>query len=35
MHLNYQEAQLLMDDGLPKMRDLPLEIGGSGITMPE
>jgi hypothetical protein len=22
-----------MDDGLPKMKDLPAEMGGSGITI--
>jgi hypothetical protein len=34
-HLNYGERALRMEDGLPKMRDLPSEMGGSGRTMPE
>jgi hypothetical protein len=35
VHVNYQETRLPMKDGLPKMRDLPAEMGGSGQTMPE
>lgn len=35
VHLNYEETVLPMKDGLPKMRDFPAEIGGSGETMPE
>lgn len=35
VHVNYQEAKLRMRDGLPKMRDLPKEMGGSGVTLPE
>jgi hypothetical protein len=35
VHLNYEETVLPMRDGLPKMRDFPAEIGGSGDTMPE
>ena len=34
-HLNYAETVLPMKDGLPKLRDFPAEIGGSGETMPE
>lgn len=34
-HLNYAEAVLPLRDGLPKFRDLPAEIGGSGERMPE
>ena len=34
-HLIYGEHALRMEDGLPKMRDLPFEMGGSGRTMPE
>jgi hypothetical protein len=34
-HLNYAEAVLPMRDGLPKFRDLPAAIGGSGELMPE
>jgi hypothetical protein len=35
VHLNYEETVLPMKDGLPKLRDFPAEIGGSGETMPE
>ena len=35
VHLNYEEAVLRIKDGLPKLRDLPKEIGGSGETLPE
>jgi hypothetical protein len=35
VHVNYQETVLPIRDGLPKMRDLPKEMGGSGETLPE
>lgn len=35
MHVHYQETVLPLKDGLPKMRDLPAEAGGSGEVMPE
>jgi hypothetical protein len=35
IHVHYAETRLPMKDGLPKMRDLPKEMGGSGITVPE
>lgn len=35
VHVHYQETVLRMNDGLPKMKDLPKEMGGSGITLPE
>lgn len=35
VHLNYEETVLPMKDGLPKLRDFPAAIGGSGETMPE
>jgi hypothetical protein len=35
VHVNYQETVLVMKDGLPKMRDFPKELGGSGETMTE
>ncbi|MEY2562355.1 MAG: hypothetical protein QOH88_548 [Verrucomicrobiota bacterium] len=35
VHLNYEETVLPMKDGLPKLKDFPVEIGGSGETMPE
>ncbi len=35
VHVNYQETVLHMHDGLPKMKDMPREMGGSGLTLPE
>jgi hypothetical protein len=35
LHVNYQETVLRIKDGLPKMKDLPKEMGGSGETLPE
>jgi hypothetical protein len=35
LHVNYQETQLRVRDGLPKMKDMPAEMGGSGDTLPE
>jgi hypothetical protein len=35
VHLNYEETVLPMKDGLPKLRDFPAHVGGSGETMPE
>jgi hypothetical protein len=35
VHLNYEETILPIKDGLPKLRDFPAAIGGSGETMPE
>ena len=35
VHLNYEEKVLPIRDGLPKLRDFPKEIGGSGETIPE
>ena len=35
VHLNYDETVLPMKDGLPKLRDFPVAVGGSGETMPE
>ena len=35
VHVNYQETRLRMRDGLPKMKDLPKEMGGSGETAGE
>lgn len=35
VHLNYAETVLPMRDGLPKLRDFPAEVGGSGETVPE
>ncbi len=35
VHVNYQETRLRMKDGLPKMKDLPQEMGGSGAQLSE
>lgn len=35
LHVNYAETVLPMKDGLPKLRDFPAELGGSGATMQE
>lgn len=35
MHVHYANAVLPVQDGLPKMRDLPAEAGGSGEVLPE
>lgn len=35
LHVFYAETVLPMKDGLPKMKDLPAEAGGSGQTVPE
>jgi hypothetical protein len=35
VHVHYAETVLPMKDGLPKMKDLPGEMGGSGETLPE
>ncbi len=35
LHVNYQESVLRIRDGLPKYKDMPAEMGGSGETLPE
>lgn len=35
VHVNYSETVLPMHDGLPKLRDFPKELGGSGEAVPE
>jgi hypothetical protein len=30
VHVNYSETVLPMKDGLPKLKDFPAELGGSG-----
>ena len=35
VHVNYSETVLPMKDGLPKLKDFPAELGGSGIAVPE
>jgi hypothetical protein len=34
VHVNYQETVLRMQDDLPKLKDFPKEMGGSGATLP-
>ena len=33
VHVNYQETVLRIHDGKPKMKDMPKEMGGSGVTL--
>lgn len=35
VHVNYAEKVLPIRDGLPKMKDFPAELGGSGQVMAE
>jgi hypothetical protein len=35
LHVNYAETVLPMRDGLPKLKDFPAELGGSGERMAE
>jgi len=35
VHVNYHESVLRTQDGLPKFNDLPKDMGGSGVTLPE
>ena len=35
VHVNYQETKVRLHDGLPKMKDLPKEMGGSGVAIAE
>jgi hypothetical protein len=35
LHVNYSEAVVPMKDGLPKFKDFPAEMGGSGDVVPE
>jgi hypothetical protein len=35
LHVHYGETVLHMKDGLPKMQDLPSEMGGSGVQLAE
>ena len=35
LHVHYQESVLPIKDGLPKMKDMPAEMGGSGETLSE
>ncbi|MEO0359917.1 MAG: GFA family protein [Pseudomonadota bacterium] len=35
LHVFYGESVLPIKDGLPKFRDVPADLGGSGETLPE
>ncbi|MEX6501031.1 GFA family protein [Pseudomonas zhanjiangensis] len=35
VHVHYQERVLPIKDGLPKWKDLPAEMGGSGVSLEE
>ena len=35
VHVNYSETVLPMRDGLPRLKDFPAELGGSGEAVPE
>jgi hypothetical protein len=35
LHVFYGETKLRIRDGLPKMQDVPQEMGGSGVILPE
>jgi hypothetical protein len=35
LHANYASTVLPMKDGLPKLKDFPTELGGSGESVPE
>lgn len=35
VHVNYSETVLRIRDGLPKLKDFPAALGGSGEAMPE
>ena len=35
LHVHYGESVLRIEDGLPKQKDMPKEMGGSGTLLPE
>jgi len=35
VHVHYGEKVLTLKDGLPKFKDFPREMGGTGETLPE
>jgi hypothetical protein len=35
LHVNYGESVVHVHDGLPKQKDMPKEMGGSGTILPE
>ena len=35
LHVHYQETVLRIPDGKPKQKDVPAELGGSGVLLAE
>ena len=35
LHVNYEQTVLRIKDGLPKLKDFPKAMGGSGEALPE
>ena len=35
VHVHYQESVLPIKDGVTKLKDVPKEMGGSGVSMAE
>ena len=35
IHIQYQETTLRIKDGVPKMKDVPADMGGTGLSMAE
>lgn len=35
VHVHYQESKVRVLDGVLKLKDVPEEMGGSGVTLPE
>ena len=35
VHVNYADTVLRMRDGLPKLKDFPTELGGTGTSVDE
>ncbi|ACM25263.1 GFA family protein [Agrobacterium sp. SHOUNA12C] len=35
LHVNYENTVLHLRDGLPKQKDMPAEMGGSGTLLPD
>ena len=35
VHVNYEDTVMPMRDGLPKLKDFPAELGGSGVVLAE
>ncbi len=35
VHINYESAVMRIKDGLPKLKDFPADMGGSGEVLPE